>query len=153
MTHRFRSLPHGVGATVPNTEADLLAVIPELLTEVASGDPVWSRFHPAAYPADPVADREFRRLIERDAEAARSVDRATFTESLERARIGTVLTTEEGDAWLRVLNETRILLAIRLGIEMGDDGSQAADPSLEGFYDYLTWLQGQLVAAASGDLP
>ena len=60
-----------------------------------------------------------------------------------------MLNSRETDAWLRVLDEARLVLAVRLGIDATDETQPAPDVSLTGFYDYLTWLQGHLVEAAA----
>lgn len=152
MKPRFRADSDGILADVPADEAELLEVIPQLLHELDPEDPAFARIHPAAYPADPAADREFRRLVAGDADAARREDQIAFLESLGRATSGAVLSRSETDAWLRVLGEARLVLAVRLGIEIGDEEIPDPDTSLAGFYDYLSWLQGQLVEAAADRL-
>ena len=58
------------------------------------------------------------------------------------------LSAEEADAWLRALNDLRLVLGTRLDVQedMLLDAPQTPDLAL---YGYLSWLQEQLVAALS----
>jgi hypothetical protein len=114
-------------------------------------DTALARLFPDGYTDDPEASADFRRYTEpglRDAkrEAARTA-LATLGEPGEKR----ILAAEESEAWLRALNDTRLVLGERLGITedwdelvegIGDD-----DPRLAIFfvYDRLTYLQETLV--------
>jgi hypothetical protein len=63
----------------------------------------------------------------------------------------TLLTPEEADAWLRALNDLRLVLGTRL--DVGEDfdwdavGPDHPDAQELALYAYLSWLQEQLVEA------
>ena len=119
-------------------------------------DPALARLFPDAYTDDPESSADFRRYTEptlRDRKrAAARTALATLGEPGERR----VLTLEEAEAWLRALNDTRLVLGERLGVT--DDTEQVEelisgladdDPRLGVFwvYDRLTYLQETLVRA------
>ena len=59
------------------------------------------------------------------------------------------LTPEEVQAWLGVLNDTRLVLGTRLGVTEEERELDPADPQAGAYamYHWLTWLQGDLVEA------
>ena len=65
------------------------------------------------------------------------------------------LSGEEAEAWLRALNDLRLVLGTRLDVQEGSllDGIDSDDPDAAGLavYAYLSWLQEQLVEALSPD--
>ena len=52
-------------------------------------------------------------------------------------------------AWLGVLNDTRLVLGTRLGVTEDERELNPADPQAGAYamYQWLTWLQGDLVEA------
>ncbi|MCL6568207.1 MAG: DUF2017 domain-containing protein [Meiothermus silvanus] len=63
----------------------------------------------------------------------------------------------ELEAWLRVLNDLRLVLGTRLDVDettlaLGLDPRDPKAPDLA-LYGYLSWLQEQAVEAASAALP
>ena len=114
-------------------------------------EPDLRRLFPPAHE-DPEQEAEYRGLV-----GDQLVDgRARALETAERALDGKTLTAEEADAWLRVLNDLRLILGTRLDVTeetmLGDldpDGPKAQEYAV---YAYLSWLQEQLVAALSGDI-
>ena len=85
---------------------------------------------------------------------SRAADRSAFALTVEQAPRGVTLSPGESEAWLRVLGDTRLVLASRLGIT--DDGweDQLADddPSVA-LLHYLGWLQQSLAETLEGLLP
>ncbi len=142
--------PHGAGvrAHLSTTDVGVLGRVPELLDTLGdpADDPAAARLAPGAYPGDPEADAEFRRLADAELTRGRAADRAAFLASLEAGVVD--LDAEQAAAWLRVVNETRLLLAARLGIE--DDGWTyrriGRSPRAALLY-YLSWAQESLLAA------
>ena len=65
------------------------------------------------------------------------------------------LSGEEAEAWLRALNDLRLVLGTRLDVQEGSllDRIDSDDPDAAGLavYAYLSWLQEQLVEALSPD--
>jgi hypothetical protein len=159
MSAAFESTTEGIRLFLSRQEADILRALPALLAEAESDpeDPAFGRLNPMAYPADPAADREFRRLVEGEVEQERRADRSAFGLTVDAAPEGTVLSLEEAEAWLRVLDEVRLVLAVRLGIDAEEGSRRVADRSdrrvLHSLYDYLTWLQGDLVDVLARRLP
>lgn len=116
-------------------------------------DPVLARLLPDAYADDAEAAGDFRRFTEQElrdgkAAAARTV-LATLPEDGGRIR----LSDEEGQVWLRALNDVRLALGVRLSITEDFDPRAAdldpADPrsAYMWIYDWLTFLQETLVRA------
>ena len=58
------------------------------------------------------------------------------------------LTAEEADAWLRALNDLRLVLGTRLDVQEDVLVDRPQTPELA-LYGYLSWVQEQLVAALS----
>lgn len=135
-----------------SVEDDPLAAAVGIGTATAAPeDTALARLFPDGYTDDPEASADFRRYTEpglRDAKrAAARLALATLGEPpAER-----LLTTDESEAWLRALNDTRLVLGERLGITEDWDelveGLADGDPRLPLFYVYdrLTYLQEVLV--------
>jgi hypothetical protein len=128
----------------------------------ATRDPAIARLVPDAYPHDPEASEEFRRLTSPDLLARRRADAGIVLSSLSPD--GTVLDPaaldhdtfatpvvitlddEETAAWMRMLAALRLVLASRLGIASEDD-HDAEDPRF-GIYEWLGYrLEGLLEAS------
>jgi hypothetical protein len=114
-------------------------------------DPDLRRLFPPAHD-DPERDAEYRGLV-RD----QLVDgRTRALDTLKRTLGGDTLTAEEADAWLRVLNDARLVLGTRLGVTEETTFAELDpnDPESHqlAVYAYLSWLQEQLVAALATGL-
>lgn len=144
-------------------------------TEI-SRDPALARLFPQAYSDDDEASAEFRKYSEPDLRIRKVKD---ATRALDTLRPGTVeLTHDDALAWLGALNDLRLVLGTRLDVgsdwfeeldeelsdeeldqeiarrESQDDGSFDDDNPedvLREFYGYLSYLQGTLVEALSGE--
>ncbi len=150
---RFRATDAGVTAHISAAEAAVLARLPELLATAGDpdDDPGAARLSPHAYPDDPEADAEFARLAGADLARARTADRSRFATSVRPGKVR--LTPDEAEAWLRVLAETRLLLAARAGIE--EDGwtyEELGDDPRMTLLHYLSAVQDGLIGALMGDL-
>jgi hypothetical protein len=70
-------------------------------------------------------------------------------ETVDRDR----LSAEEADAWLRALNDLRLVLGTRLDVQEGTfaDELRPDDPRAPALavYAYLSWMQEQLISALS----
>jgi Domain of unknown function (DUF2017) len=179
MTSEFKRAKHGRGAvmmTLDEVDGRILRhILSEMLElfgpeESVDSDPLaaavgigtstsapedgaLARLFPDGYSDDPEASADFRRYTEpglREAkrEAARTA-LATIGEPAEKRR----LSADEAEAWVRALNDTRLVLGERLEITEDWDevveGLADDDPRLPLFYVYdrLTYLQEQLVRA------
>jgi hypothetical protein len=116
-------------------------------------DPALARLFPDGYTDDADASADFRRYTEPGLRAAKREALQTALATLEEPGERVALTAEQAEAWLRALNDTRLVLGERLGVtetleevvaQLEDD-----DPRLGLFwvYDRLTYLQESLVQA------
>jgi hypothetical protein len=138
-------------------ELGLLRSLPEQLRDVFEGDedgPARSRLFPRAY-LDPTAESE-------EAEWQALVGPSLLRERLDALQLITVtlgraalvgdwwqidLTPDEVQAWLGVLNDTRLVLGTRLGVSEEERALDPADPDAGPYalYQWLTWVQGDLI--------
>ncbi|MDQ1628539.1 MAG: hypothetical protein QOI54_2283 [Actinomycetota bacterium] len=122
-------------------------------TTVVPDDSALARLFPDGYTDDPDASADFRRYTEPGLREAKRSAARTALATLGEPGGKRVLTTEESEAWLRALNDTRLVLGERLGITEDWDelvaGLSDGDPRLALFwvYDRLTYLQETLVRA------
>ena len=142
----------GVELRLSREERSLLAgVVAELraLLEGAPGDPSLRRLFPPAY--DEAEDESaYRDLMGGELLEGRLAALELVAQTLERER----LSADEADAWLRALNDLRLVLGTRLDVredtfadELRRDDPRA--PALA-IYAYLSWMQEQLIEALSG---
>jgi hypothetical protein len=135
-------------------EEDPLAAAVGIGTSATSPDePALARLFPDGYTDDADASADFRRYTEPGLRAAKREALQTALATLEEPGERVALTAEQAEAWLRALNDTRLVLGERLGVtetleevvaQLEDD-----DPRLGLFwvYDRLTYLQESLVQA------
>ena len=79
---------------------------------------------------------------------SRAADRSAFAFILEAATAGTVASIPEAEAFLRVLNESRLALGARLGVQVEADYDDLAEDDRSAL-DYLAGMQGLLLVALS----
>jgi hypothetical protein len=113
-------------------------------------DPAADRLRVPVYLDDPEANGEWWRLMGEDLNAARSTDRAVFQRVIE-ATDDVLLDDEEANSFLRVLNETRLALAARLGLEVEDDHDHLPPEGRQAL-DYLGWLLEELTVELTRSL-
>ena len=135
--------------------ADERLILPTLLVLLDTvgrepDDPAAGRLEPSAYPEDPAADQEYRRLTSGELADARSADRERFVATVNADR----LSRDDAEAWLRVLGDARLALAARRGIVRDEEGWEervGEDPDLA-MLAYLGFLQGSIVDALADSL-
>lgn len=116
-------------------------------------DPILARLLPDGYRDDEVAAGEFRRYTEHSLRSGKVAAAQTVLDTLPESGGRVLLTQEQGQAWLRSLNDVRIALGVRLDVtEDRDDMLDRADqggPQASGLlvYDWLSLLQSSLVQA------
>jgi len=117
----------------------------ELRSQLDAGtdDPTLRRLFPPAY--DDEQDEQAYRELAADGlleGRRRALELLAATARSDR------LNAEEADAWLRALNDLRLVLGTRLDVkeEALLEGPQSPELAL---YGYLSWVQEQLVAALS----
>ena len=115
--------------------------------QLGKNDPAVARLNPQACLDDEEVDAEFHRLMDEDLNDGRLAALAVFENTVDNDR----LDEEEALAWLRAVNDVRLLLGTRL--DVGEDPAQRRvppeDPRAPGFalYDYLSLLTQELVEA------
>jgi hypothetical protein len=119
----------------------------------APADPALARLFPDGYTDDPEASADFRRYTETGLRDAKRAAARTALETVGEPGQRQVLNMEQAQAWLRALNDTRLVLGQRLGVTEDFEELIASleeeDPRLGMLwvYDRLTYLQESLVRA------
>jgi Domain of unknown function (DUF2017) len=111
-------------------------------------DPVLRRLFPPAY-TDPEREAEYRELTRGQLLTGRERALEVLETTVDRES----LSAEEADAWLRALNDMRLVLGTALDVEEDLDW-EAIDPENPrapeyAMYGYLSWIQEQLVEATA----
>ncbi|HUG08960.1 MAG TPA: DUF2017 family protein [Acidimicrobiia bacterium] len=143
MSH-FRRTDGGIQASFSPEERMFLGDVLPLLAGVGAPgtDPAADRLKVPVYLDDQGANEEWWRLMGQDLQAARRADRAVFDDVVSSDG-PLVLDYEEADAVLRVLNEARLALGARLGIDVEADHDELPEDSRQ-VMDYLGWIQEEL---------
>jgi len=133
---------------------DLQVGLRALLAEPDPDDPVVQRLFPACIVGDDAADEELRRFLYGDLLASRIEGLDAIVAYLDRGsghrgQLTVDLDEEEAATVLGVLNDVRLTLGVRVGIEHIDrddlDDDHPAVPTLA-VMDHLGWLQENLLA-------
>ena len=157
---RFRSGPGDtLVVSLAEEELGLFRGLPDQVRSVLEGtndDPARARIFPRAY-LDPTAEAEeaeWQELVHPELLRERLDALQLISVTLERAEPAgdwwqIALTPEEVQAWLGVLNDTRLVLGTRLGVTEEERELDPADPQAGAYamYQWLTWVQGDLVDA------
>ena len=141
----------GVELRLSREERSLLAgVVAELraLLEGAPADPSLRRLFPPAY--DEAEDEQgYRELMGGELLGGRLAALELVTQTLDQEW----LSAEQADAWLRALNDLRLVLGTRLDVREDTFAEQLRqdDPRAPALavYAYLSWMQEQLIEALS----
>ena len=115
-------------------------------TEI-SDDPVLARLFPDAYPDSSEASAEFRRFTWPDLQQQKIQHAHAVLEMLKRFPGASLISSQSLQAWLLTLNDLRLALGTRMGLE-NDVEVDVMDENigpLFGVYDWLTGLQGTLI--------
>jgi hypothetical protein len=118
-------------------------------------DPVLQRLLPDAYKTDDEAASEFRRFTERSLRDGKAADAKVVLAALENADSSgeeeIPIHADEQLAWLRTLNDLRLALGTRLGVEQDDyefwESLPDDDPRRLTYdlYDWLGYVQSALL--------
>ena len=135
---------------LPAADRDLLrSLAPQMRELLSSDDPVLDRLFPVAYPDDVDRETEYRLLVRDELRSSHEAALAALEESADAER----LDEEQLNAWMRAVNEVRLVIGTRLDVteEGHERPTHPDDPRSPAFavYDYLTWLQGTIVEALS----
>jgi hypothetical protein len=143
-------------------ELDVLRGLPDELRAVFDApaeDAGANRLFPPAYldPDEEEAEEMWEAMVHPDLLRQRLDALELVTGALARATPNkewreVVLTPEEVQAWLGVLNDTRLVLGTRLGVTEDEAGVDPTGPDAAAYnvYSWLTYLQGELVDALLG---
>jgi hypothetical protein len=140
----FRTTRQGIRVELSAEERTFLGDVAPLLAGIGApgSDPAADRLHVPVYLDDPEANDEWWRLMGQDLEAARQADRAVFQRVVSTDEPVT-LDAGEADAMLRVLNQARLALGARFGIDVEADHAELPEDSRQ-VLDYLGWIQEEL---------
>jgi hypothetical protein len=137
---------------LPPEEREVLRGLPAQMRDalaLGNNDPAVARLNPSACLDDAEVDAEFHRLMDEDLNDGRLVALETFEKSVDNAR----LDEQEAMAWMRAINDVRLLLGTRLDVSEDSNERRVSpdDPRAPGFalYDYLSLLTQELVEALS----
>jgi hypothetical protein len=143
MSH-FRATRRGIEVDLSPVERLFLGDVLPLLAGIGAPgvDPAADRLNVPVYLDDPESNEEWWRLMGQDLVASRQADRTVFGKMVG-SEVPIVLTVAEADAVLRVLNQARLALGARLGIDVEGDHEQLPEESRQ-VIDYLGWVQEEL---------
>ncbi|MFA9445238.1 DUF2017 family protein [Egicoccus sp. AB-alg6-2] len=158
MTRAFKRQGETIRMQLEPVEVELLHSVRDGLRESLLGgdhdDPIVRRLFPTAVSGDEQADHELRRLLYDDLLQARLVGLEELTSLLDRGvehrgHLRVRLTAEEAALVLGVINDLRLAIGARIGIEdLERDDVDPEDPVAYrlAVMDHLAWLQEQLLA-------
>ena len=138
---------------LPGELRQVLRSLPGELRELlATADPSLVRLFPPAYTDDPVRNAEYESLVREDLTAERLQALQTLEATVDARR----LDEEQMSAWMRAINDLRLVLGTRLDVteDMGEDDVPAEPDQARMFtvYRFLTALQWEVVEALSHGL-
>jgi hypothetical protein len=132
---------------VVETEAALLGMLIDdfatLLAASDDTDPAMERLFPNGYTDDDAASQEYRALVVDDLRAERDARLQLCRAELPVGGGRFELDNEAADRWIRVLNDLRLTLGVRLGVSE-DSELDSADEAVT-IYHWLTSVQDMLV--------
>ena len=152
-TDRFR-------ITLPTHEAELLrTLLPQLrgllTTGLSENDPSLNRLFPTAYANDPELDAGYQALV-RDELLEKRFASLDVIESLLAEADGGEVSGEELSAWMRAINDLRLVLGTRLDVGEDDDpfDIDPEDPDAQAWaiYHYLAMLVSVIVDVLTEEL-
>ncbi|MCZ6457048.1 MAG: DUF2017 family protein [Actinobacteria bacterium] len=151
MSH-FKTTSKGIRASFSPEERAFLADVLPLLAGIGEVgvDPAATRLNVPVYLDDPGANEEWWRLMGLDLDAARQSDRDVLRKVVQ-SDDSTVLSDEEADSLLRVLNEARLTLGARLGLEVEEDHERLEEDGRRAL-DYLGWVLEELTVELTRSL-
>ena len=118
-------------------------------------DPVLARLLPDAYTGDPESAGEFRRYTEQNLRAGKVAAAQTVLSTLPASGGRVRLTREQGEQWLRALNDVRLALGVVLDVTEDFDEKASEIPAEDPrsayiwVYQWLAYLQDSLLEAIS----
>jgi hypothetical protein len=147
---RFRATPAGdVTVALARHEREALGELARAVRALVAehdGEPELRRLFPPAHD-DPQLQEDYDELTYAQLKRGREQALDLMQETLDQD----VLSADEADAWLRALNDVRLVLGTRLDVTEDFDWEAVTldDPRAPDLaaYAYSSWLQEQLVEA------
>ncbi len=145
---RIERNPDGMHIEMPDWMVAFLSDIPELLATVGSAatDPAAERLEVPVYLDDAEANEDWWRWMGGELAESKAADRSAFSEILATAEAGVDISELEAFAMLRVLTETRLVIAARAGLEIEAD-YETLDEHTLAVLNTLALLQESLIEA------
>ena len=134
----------------------LLRMVPALIDTVGEPgiDPAADRLTPQVHD-DEERSAEYRRLAGDIIDDGRAEDVAALRDLIDAVEVGRALTDEEASGWMRTINQARLILGARLGIE-DDDWEDTSGISLDEphvvMLQLLSRIQHDLIGALAAGL-
>jgi len=131
---------------MPQPLVTFLSDIPELLATIGAtdADPAADRLEVPVYLDDTEANDDWWRWMGGELAESKAADRSAFTEILAGAHAGIDISELEAYAVLRVLTESRLVIAARAGLEIEADYETLDDHTLA-VLNTLALLQEALI--------
>jgi hypothetical protein len=151
----FRRDGEGFVVELPTEAREVLAAVAAelrgvLTGETAADDPAVARLFPTAYPDDPARNLGFEHV----AGEGLQLDRLASIDTLEATSRSRWLTEEQLLAWMRAVNDARLVLGVRLDVtEASSFEDHAGDPATAHAFSTYAYLSGILeaIVEALGD--
>jgi hypothetical protein len=126
---KIKRVRNGVEVKLERGIVEFLLQFADLLDGIQPGsdDPAANRLHVPVYLDDPDANGEWWQYMGSELDESRRADRSAYREALSASVKGTVISNLEAYAMVRVLNESRLALAARVGVEIEDDYERLGD--------------------------
>lgn len=158
MPGHFRLADDGVEVRFVAEEVALLTDVTRLLAGLGTteSDRGAARLQPPVYLDDPEADAEWHRLAGSELDQARRADRSAVEAILEQAGANQPLepitvSIPEANAMMRVVNDARLVLGARWGIDEPEDYEELR-PEAEEVLSFLGWVVSELAVVLGGSL-
>ena len=138
---------------LPEPEVDLLrSLVPQLRDLLTTDDPSLTRLFPTAYADDPERDAGYQALVRDELLEKRFASLDLLEQTLEGGEVDEATLS----AWMRGLNDLRLVLGTRLDVSEDDEPLDVDpdDPEAPAWaiYHYLGGLLAMIVDALTRDL-
>lgn len=135
--------------------AQLQQLLADGLGGDAEADAALRRVLPNAYRNDPEAEAEWtqlsrRGIVARKISFARTMGRQLAEVAAADSAHPVQVNESEAMDWMRAIGDLRLVLADKLGIVVDGDEGLSELEGLRELYDWLAWIQDDLVRALDG---
>ncbi len=143
MTVRFQRKGDSIVVRLGGEERDFLSQILDLLADVDVDldDPAHRRLNVPVYLDDADANEEWWRLMGGEMTQSRLDDQEVYRRVMSMEK--SLLSEDEADAFLRVINQGRLAFGARLGLEVEEDHDRLPEQERTAI-DFLGWVLEEL---------